>query len=83
MFCLSCATRIFAVVTWTEPKFECGLFSSAALVRGSMLQQAQALFKIRAQMPKLSFKLQDAEPCVCVCENGFCLEEGKVYNAEV
>lgn len=59
MFCLSCATRIFTVVTWPEPKFECGLFSSAAPICRSMLQQSQGLFKIRTQMPK-TLKLQDA-----------------------
>lgn len=83
MFCLNCATRIFTVVTWTEPNFECGLFSSTAPICRSMLQQAQGLFKIRTQMPKPSFKLQDAELSVCVCKNGFCLGEGKIYNTEV
>lgn len=70
MFCLSCATRIFTVVTWPEPKFECGLFSSAAPICRSMLQQSQELFKIRTQMPKTLW-LQDAE--LWVCKTGSCL----------
>lgn len=76
MFCLSRATRIFTVVTWPEPKFECGLFSSAAPICRSMLQQSQELFKIRTQMPKTLFQTPRCRTVSLCLQNWFLLRRG-------